>query len=354
MKYRSLYFKDKLRILDQVLLPTKIEYVECGSHLEVYSAIKNLKVRGAPAIGIAAAYGMALSIDNLVKANGCDVTNWDDALFALSAVADFLNEARPTAVNINWATSRMLRSVREWALTHAFDIVTLRKSMLEWAECICEEDVIACTEIGEFGAALIKNGMQILTHCNAGSLATAGLGTALAPLYIAHRNGKKFNVYVDETRPVLQGSRLTAWELHQSGLEPVLITDNCAAYLMSQKRIDMVIVGADRITKIGDVANKIGTYGLAVLCDYHKIPFYVAAPVSSFDMNIRNGQDIPIEIRDPAEVTTIAGQQLAPTGVFVYNPAFDITPAALITGIITDHGIINPVNEDKVEKCFAF
>jgi methylthioribose-1-phosphate isomerase len=355
MKYKTIYFKDgKLRLIDQTLLPSKVEYIECNTQFNVYEVICEMKVRGAPAIGIAAAYGMVLSLTGLIKPNGADPQNWDEVIEELERVRAFLNSSRPTAVNLKWATSRMLTFAKDAVQGWPFEISHLKKKLIEEADRICEEDADSCETIGRYGEPLIKDGMRILTHCNAGSLATYELGTALAPMYLAFKNGKKFNVYVDETRPLLQGARLTSWELQEAGLEPILITDNCAAKLMADEKIDLVIVGADRVAVNGDVANKIGTYGLAVLCKYHKIPFYVAAPASTFDFHTKQGCDIPIENRKDEEVTSIRGVQIAPNGVKVYNPAFDVTPAELITGIITDLGIISPVDEETVEKCFAY
>lgn len=355
MNYRTLYFRnDCLHILDQTLLPHRVEYVQCRNHYQVHRAISTMQVRGAPAIGIAAAYGMALASRDLLKPNGFVPRNGKEAKEELERVAALLNEARPTAVNLRWATNRMLVYASLRLDDGIYDDHKLYTHMCQGAEDIYEQDVQSCRCIGQIGHKLIRDGMQVLTHCNAGALAASEMGTALAPLYVAHSHGVRFNVYVDETRPFLQGSRLTAWELMESGLTPILITDSCAASIMRDGRVDLVIVGADRIARNGDVVNKIGTYSLAVLCHFHKIPFYVAAPESTFDMRLNEGVSIPIEKRSSAEVTHIAGSLVAPADVSVYNPAFDLTPNSLITGIITERAIIKPVNEQTIEKHFSF
>lgn len=353
MKYRSVYYKDgKLRILDQTLLPDKIEYIECSTHYAVCEAIKNMKVRGAPAIGIAAAYGMVLAADNIIKPNGQSPRTWQEAFSLMEDYATFLDNARPTAVNLHWATKKVLNYIKN-CIKHDFDLNVLSENALDQADKIYKNEIESCRLIGKFGCHLIKSGMQVLTHCNAGALATVEHGTALAPLYEAKSTGKNFTVYVDETRPLLQGARLTAWELMQNDISTTLITDNCAAKLMSDKRVDIVIVGADRISKSGDVANKIGTYGLAILCYHHHIPFYVAAPESTFDHNMVIGSNMAIEIRDQSEICKIKGINIAPEGISAYNPAFDVTPAKFISGIITNKGIISPVCESEITRTLA-
>ncbi len=311
---------DSLLILDQRRIPHKTEFLECRDHEEVAQAIKSMAVRGAPAIGIAAAYGVVLGVKKL-------------SLKDIDVIIDVLSKTRPTAVNLFWALERM----RERAKT-----ATSWEDLLEEAKKIHEEDVRANERMGEYGADLVPDNAGILTHCNAGALATGGFGTALGVIRSAVLKGKKVRVYADETRPVLQGARLTAWELMMDNIDVTLITDNMAGYLMSKGEIDLIIVGADRIAVNGDVANKIGTYSLAVLANHHGIPFYVAAPVSTIDINISSGKDIPIEERNPKEVVEIAGVRVAPEGVKVLNPAFDITPAELISAIITEKGVLRP------------
>lgn len=341
MKFKSVYWdQGKLCLLDQTLLPKEIKYINCSNHNEVAEAIKQLKVRGAPAIGIAAAYALVLASENLKTSN---IDTWEDAIDYLSTASEQIN-VRPTAVNLQFALHDLMGCIVKTSETVQFSLELLTNLLLNAANRIYESDKESCYKIGENGISLIKNGMQVLTYCNAGALATSELGTALAPLYLAHKKGINFNIYSCETRPLLQGSRLTSWELQQAGLNPILICDNMAASLMYQNRVDMVIVGADRIAKNGDTANKIGTYSLAILAKYHNIPFYVAAPKTTFDLNCQSGNKIEIELRDPSEI-------FSPEGVAVYNPAFDVTPNELITSIITDFGIINPVNEENIKKC---
>jgi methylthioribose-1-phosphate isomerase len=311
-----------LRLLDQTRLPAEIVYRECRDVEQVRAAICELAVRGAPAIGVSAAYGLVLAMQ---KPDG----DFERAVQRLIS-------SRPTAVNLAWAMERMTRRWQE------------RKSnpaawLLGEAHAIAAEDEAMCAAMGRHGAELIRDGMGVLTHCNTGALATAGLGTALAALFTAHQQGKRFAVFADETRPLLQGARLTAWELHQAGIDVTLICDSMAAQVMKEGRIQLVIVGADRITANGDTANKIGTYGVALLARAHGVPFFVAAPSSTFDLSLATGDAIPIEQRQPREVTHGLGKQTAPEGVKVYNPAFDVTPAHLIAGIITEKGVISPV-----------
>jgi methylthioribose-1-phosphate isomerase len=299
-----------------------------------------LRVRGAPAIGVAAAYGVVVGMQS----------HDDAATYAkrLREVADYLRTSRPTAVNLFWALERL-----EKIAAPMDEPKQTTARLLEEARAIEEEDRQMCRAIGRHGAELIQAHQGILTHCNAGGLATAGIGTALAVLYSAAEQGKQFHVFADETRPLLQGARLTAWELHQAGIDVTLICDSMAAQVMREGRVQLVIVGADRIAVNGDTANKIGTYGVAVLAKAHGIPFYVAAPSSTFDLQIHSGANIPIEQRDPREITHAFGKATSPDGVRVYNPAFDVTPAEFISGIITEAGLIRPVNEASIRGCVS-
>jgi len=328
-------WKDGLvRILDQSRLPDKVEFVDCRDYETVGIAIKELWVRGAPAIGITAAMGVALGAQ-AVKAE-----DFDAFRKAVWAIADHLAATRPTAVNLFWALDRMKRRLDS---LKAEPIPSIKQRLIAEAQAILEEDIAMNRAIGRHGAAVIGDGQTILTHCNAGALATGGYGTALGVVRAAWEAGKKIQVMAGETRPVLQGSRLTAWELMQDGIPVTLIADNMAGSLMRQGRIHVCVVGADRITANGDVANKIGTYSVAVLAHAHGIPFYVAAPSSTVDLAMASGDLIPIEQRDPQEVTHVRGKTaIAPDGVAVANPAFDVTPARLITGIITEKGIFAP------------
>jgi methylthioribose-1-phosphate isomerase len=329
-----------VRLIDQTLLPTQVVYRDCRTVEEVWEAIKVLRVRGAPAIGIAAAMGVIVGLQTLKNPT-------TELLRArLQEVADYLRTSRPTAVNLFWALDRMQR--RGLELLQRDPPAHVPRALLDEALAIEEEDRQMCRSIGRIGAPLIREGQGVLTHCNAGGLATADYGTALAVMFAAAEEGRRFAVFADETRPLLQGARLTAWELQQRGLDVTLICDNMAAQVMKEGRVHIVITGADRIAANGDAANKIGTYGVALLAKAHGVPFYVAAPSSTFDLSLTNGDAIPIEQRDPREVTHGLGKQIAPDGVKVYNPAFDVTPAALIEGIITEKGLIQPVTEEKV------
>lgn len=331
MKFRTiLYQNKKLKIIDQRLLPQRFVIRECRNLREVHHYIKTLALRGAPAIGVFAAYGLYIGIKDI------KTSNRKFFFRRLTANADYLKTARPTAVNLFWAVDRMKGVALE---NRRKAISQIKKVLLDEAKRIQAEDESMCERIGRNGARLIRSGDVILTHCNAGSLATAGMGTALAVIYQAKKEKKRIKVYVDETRPLLQGARLTAWELMKRKVEVTLICDNMAAALMRQGKIDKVIVGADRIARNGDFANKIGTYNLAVLAKVHNIPFYVAAPSSTFDSEIKDGSGIPIEERDPDEVRKIAGRYTAPKDVKVYNPAFDVTPNRLISVIITEKGV---------------
>jgi methylthioribose-1-phosphate isomerase len=321
-------------LIDQTKLPHDRAVVRCTTVGEVRAAIRGMVVRGAPAIGVTAAYGMALAARQSAAENASGLV--DD----LARAKETLDAARPTAVNLSWATSRMLRVARE--SSSDVSVAEIADRLLAEAHAIRDEDDRMCRSIGEHGAALLESGARVLTHCNAGGLATTGYGTALAPIRTAHDGGKDLHVLVDETRPFLQGARLTAWELGEAGIPLTLITDSMAAHFMGRGEVDCVIVGADRIVANGDVANKIGTYGLAVLAHAHAIPFYVAAPTSTIDMSLESGDDIPIEQRDPREVTHLGDQALAPEGVNAAHPAFDVTPHYLITAIITEHGVVEP------------
>ena len=322
-----------VRLLDQTRLPDEVVYLEICRLPELIDAIRRLAVRGAPAIGCAAALGMAAVAQDYREAAM-------PAFWArLETDGAALAAARPTAVNLAWAVRRVIGELRQAAPASPS---AARKILLTSGLAILSEDIGLCRAIGEHGMPLLRNGGSILTHCNAGALATADYGTALAPVYLAAEHGIRVKVYSDETRPLLQGSRLTAWELHQAGIEVCTICDNMAAEVMKEGRIDLVIVGADRIAANGDTANKIGTYGLAVLAGYHRIPFYVAAPYSTFDLSLANGCDIPIEERDPAEIGNFFGRRTAPEGIEFYNPAFDVTPHELISGFITERGILLP------------
>ncbi len=325
---------DTVCLIDQTKLPHTRAVVRCTTVEEVATAIRGMVVRGAPAIGVTAAYGMALA------ARSSAATERVSLLDELARAKKRLDAARPTAVNLSWATARMLRVARE--ADPVAPVPELAKRLLAEAHAIRDEDERMCRSIGEHGAALLGGAARVLTHCNAGGLATTGYGTALAPIKTAHEEGKKPRVLVDETRPFLQGSRLTAWELMEAGIPLTLITDNMAAHFMGRGEVDCIIVGADRIVANGDVANKIGTYGLGVLARAHAIPFYVAAPTSTVDMSLKSGDEIPIEQRDPREVTHLGDQNLAPEGVEAAHPAFDVTPHDLVTAIITEKGVIKP------------
>lgn len=317
LNFKTLEWRgNALRLIDQRELPRALSYFDCCETDDFIFAIKELIVRGAPAIGIAAAHAIALAAKRGEE---------------LIGTANLLKASRPTAVNLAWAVDRMLKV----AADTGNDFEKLEREAI----AIHSEDAAMCRKIGEYGSTLIKDGMNILTHCNAGALATGGIGTALGVIYTAYFSGKKVHVWVDETRPVLQGARLTAWELGRAGVPHTLICDNMAASLMAQGKIDCVIAGADRIAANVDIANKIGTYNLAVLCSYHKIPFYVAAPLSTFDPNCPSGNSIVIEQRSGSEVRTFNGVAFAPENVPVYNPAFDITPNTLITAIINESGV---------------
>jgi methylthioribose-1-phosphate isomerase len=324
----------KVIMLDQSRLPLEVVYVECGDYTKVAEGIKKLWIRGAPAIGIATAMGVALAAQETVAGNAVDF------MAKLEPVFNAFIATRPTAVNIQWAVAR-LRALLKGREDESVDM--LKTLLIDEARKILAEDVEVNKAIGRWGAQFIRDGDTILTHCNAGSLATGGYGTATAPMLVAMELGRKFQVIADETRPVLQGARLTSWELMQAGIPVTLIADSAAGALMKKGEIDLAIVGTDRTVRNGDVANKIGTYTVAVLCREHGIPFYVAAPLSSIDFSITSGDLIPIEERPSEEITHIFGTcRIAPDGVKVRNPAFDVTPAAYVTAIITEQGAFRP------------
>ena len=333
--------KEGVRILDQTLLPVKVKYIICRDYHEVADAIRTMKIRGAPAIGIAAAMGVALGI------KGIQTEDQDKFHNEFERICQEFLSTRPTAINLAWAINRMKSVV--WQ-DGGFSRSMTKESLIREANRILVEDIATNRLIGKHGEALIRSGQTILTHCNAGALATGGYGTALGIIRAAWDAGKKISVLADETRPALQGARLTAWELLQDNIPATLITDNMAGECMRRGMVDMVIVGADRITTRGDVANKIGTYALSVMARAHDIPFYVAAPVSTIDFDLDLGEDIPIEERDLEEVTHVNGQRIAPEGIRVFNPAFDVTPARLISAIITERGVMRPPYEDSIYK----
>lgn len=327
---------DELKLLDQRKLPLEIAYKSVSSYRDVAEAIKSMVVRGAPAIGIAAGYGMYFSASAWLKAHG-QSSDLHDLFSEMKVAAECLKRSRPTAVNLAWAVDKVIESCMS-----AGSVVEATDIALQQARHIEAEDLQMNRRMGLVGSRLIPDNSNILTHCNAGSLATGGYGTALGVIRAAWERGKNIHVFVDETRPLLQGSRLTSWELAQEGIPYTLITDSMAGYLMKLGKIHAVVVGADRISSNGDVANKIGTYSLAVLSHVHAIPFYVAAPYSTIDLSLLSGDDIIVEERDPSEVTCFRGTCLAPLGTKAYNPAFDITPFKYITGIITDRGMVYP------------
>ncbi|MDO8663037.1 MAG: S-methyl-5-thioribose-1-phosphate isomerase [Candidatus Omnitrophota bacterium] len=335
MKITTIEWKNnKIRLIDQTKLPHKLEYLDIDKLEDLWQAIKLLKVRGAPALGAAAALGVYLGIK--------DLKTKDPAVFnkELDRVSHYIAGSRPTARNLFWGIEKICSVARK---NKGKDLAALKKLLYEEACRIIENDKSSCRKIGEYGSRLIKDNDTVLTICNAGILATIDYGTALGVLYRAKEEGKKIKVFSCETRPLLQGARLTAWELNQKGVDVTVICDNMAATLMRQGKINKVIAGADRIAANGDTANKIGTYNLAVLSSYHKIPFYIAAPVSTFDLRAQSGKDIPIEERDPREVSELLFKRvIAPKGVKIFNPAFDVTPRNLISAIITDKGVIRP------------
>lgn len=334
-----------LSLLDQTLLPARVKYLRIRELPVVIDAIRRLAVRGAPAIGVAAAYGMVLGLREDAPATAAAFRR------SLARVKKRLAASRPTAVNLFWSLDRM--AARAGALAGGeYSFRELLRGLLDEACEIHEEDQRLCRAIGEHGGKLLRSGWSVLTHCNAGALATGGMGTALAVVYSAVETGKKIRVFADETRPLLQGARLTSWELREAGIDVTIACDNAAASLMSAGQVHCVVVGADRIAANGDVANKIGTYGVAVLAREHGIPFYVAAPSTTFDPHTANGDGIPIEQRAAAEVIDGFGVKTSPPGVDVYNPAFDVTPARYVTGFITEQGLLKPPYKRNIARLF--
>ena len=332
---------DELILLNQTKLPNEIEYINYNSVEGVYSSIKNMIVRGAPAIGVTAGYGMYFAAKKATE------NSFEDFYLEIKKGGNYLNSSRPTAVNLSWAVNRMLKKAKE---SKGMSIKDIKIALRNEAKTIHEEDIEICKAIGENLLTLLKDGMGILTHCNAGQLATSKYGTATAPMYLAKKKGWNLKVYSDETRPRLQGSTLTALELNMAGIDVTTITDNMAAVVMSEGKINAVIVGCDRIAANGDTANKIGTYGVSILAKYFNIPMYIAAPTPSIDLNTATGKDIPIEERDPKEVTCRFGVWTAPKDVKVYNPSFDVTENKNITAIVTEKGIVYPPFEENLYK----
>lgn len=340
---RTIEWKEgKVFLIDQRKLPLKFEIINCSTYQEVADAIKKMKIRGAPAIGVAAAFGMVLA------AYSSKAKNYERFIKDMEEAKDCLAHTRPTAVNLFWALDRTMKSITV-TTQRDVNLLKLKDIILREAKNIEQEDVEINKTMGRYGSLLIKDGDNILTHCNAGALATVDYGTALGVIRTAFEDGKKIHVYIDETRPILQGARLTAWELMQDKIPFTLITDNVAGFLMLKNKVNLVIVGADRIALNGDVVNKIGTYSLSVLARENSVPFYVTAPISTFDLSLKSGEDIPIEERDPKEVTHILGKQIAPTGVKVFNPAFDLTPNRYVEAIITEKGIIRKPYEKNIK-----
>lgn len=332
---------DKIRMIDQTKLPEDLVHLEISDIEVLAEAIKSLRIRGAPAIGIAGAFGVVLGMQNFAGED-------KETFFKqLKETSEYLNATRPTAVNLSWAIQRMNRVADE---TKDKPVVEIKNRLLKEAQTIWEEDREICRRLGKHGAKLLKDGFNVLTHCNTGALATADYGTAIGVVFAANEEGKKLHIYADETRPLLQGARLNVWELMNENIDVTLICDNTAAFVMQQKKIDCAIVGADRIAANGDTANKIGTYNVAVLCEKHGVPFYVAAPYSTIDFNLKNGSQIPIEERAAEEITHGFGRRTAPANTKVYSPAFDVTPNELIAGIITEEGVIEPPYELNLRK----
>ncbi len=334
----------KLRLIDQTRLPNELVWLELSELEDIWQAIKTLAVRGAPAIGVAAAGGLALAARRILA---LDFPEFYQKFCRCKA---YLASARPTAVNLGWALERLKRTALE---NKERSLTEVKAALIAEANAIRDEDIECCRSIGENGQPLLADFQAVLTHCNAGQLAAVQYGTALAPLYLARERGQNLRVFVDETRPLLQGARLTAWELQQAGLDVTLICDNMAATVLARGWVDAVIVGADRIAANGDVANKIGTSGLAILARHFKRPFYVAAPGSTIDLDCRNGKNIVIEEREPEEVCELwYSQRMAPDGINVFNPAFDVTPAELISGIITERGVVYPPYPENLSAMF--
>ena len=339
------YTGGKMIILDQTRLPKEEIYEEMQTREDVWDAIYKLKVRGAPAIGVAAAYGLCLAVRD------CPEEDMECFEMRLKEDAEYLATARPTAVNLSWALKRLVRHFEE---LRPKTVQQAKKELLLEARRIQEEDESACLAMGQYGLSLLRPGMGILTHCNAGALATSRYGTCLAPIYLGQEQGYDFYVFADETRPLLQGARLTAWELQKSGVDMTLICDNMAASVMAKGWIDAVVVGCDRMAANGDGANKIGTFGAAVLAKEHGIPFYMYVPTSTIDLNTPTGSNIQIELRSGEEISRMWYREpMAPKGIKTYNPAFDVTPARYITAVITEKGIVKPPYEENLPKLFA-
>lgn len=340
MEVKSIEWKDgKVVIIDQTKLPLEEVYLEITDYRELASAITQLKIRGAPAIGIAGAFGVCLGANEIRTEDNSEYSK------RIEVIIDELAATRPTAINLFWALGRM-RKIIDSNIGIKPDVI--KQKLLEESLRILNEDRETCRLMGEQGASLLKDGNTVLTHCNAGALATGGIGTALGVIFTAVKLGKKIKVFADETRPLLQGARLTTWELMKAGIEVTLICDNMAAWVMKQGLINCVMVGADRIAANGDTANKIGTYNLAVLAHYHQVPFYAVAPTSTFDLDLKSGNEIPIEQRSPEEVTEGYGMHTAPNKVLVYNPAFDVTPNELIQAIVCEKGVFHPPYQFQV------
>ncbi|MEX0680282.1 MAG: S-methyl-5-thioribose-1-phosphate isomerase [Balneolales bacterium] len=324
---------DHLRIIDQTYLPNREIFLDIYEVGRIWEAIKSMRIRGAPAIGLAAAYGLYLGVKDLRED---DLHEFETEVKRISV---YLASARPTAANLQWALDKMIRTAH--ALRHK-PITEIKNHLLNLAHSLLKEDKRVCADIGKHGQILIPDKADILTHCNTGSLATGQYGTALSVIYHAHMNNKNVHVWVDETRPLFQGSRLTSWELQRANIHHHIIADSAAGWVMQHKNVDMIIVGTDRVARNGDAANKIGTYSLAVLAKHHNIPFYIAAPLSSIDMNVKSGDSIPIEMRSEHELRKVGQYMTAPNQTPAYNPAFDITPYQLITAFITEKGVVKP------------
>ena len=340
---RTVYWEnDAVVMIDQKLLPQEEKYITCRDYNEVIAAINDLTVRGAPAIGVAAALGIALGALNL------NCRGREDFQESFTQICTQFSQSRPTARNLFWAIERMKKRQAE----STGSVADIKAALVAEACLITREDIAINRRIGRNGQILLRDGDRVLTHCNAGALATAGYGTALGVIRAAREEGKNLHVFVDETRPVLQGARLTAWEMQQENIPATLITDNMAGFLMQQRKVDLVIVGADRIAANGDVANKIGTYSIAVLAKENGVPFYVAAPLSTLDISLPNGDVIPIEERNDEEVLSFRGARTSPVGMAVYNPAFDITPHRYVTAIVTEAGIVRTPYAENIQKLF--
>ncbi|MFP4176002.1 MAG: S-methyl-5-thioribose-1-phosphate isomerase [Candidatus Brocadiia bacterium] len=333
-----------VELIDQTRLPVECEYIECRNKEDIWEAIRMLRIRGAPAIGIAAAMGLVLGLQE------SEAEDFPSFMEDLQRIKDYLETSRPTAVNLFWALERM-----ESTAVHNKERppAELHERLLQEAQQILQEDRETCRAIGRNGAELLPDGAAVLTHCNAGGLATADYGTALAVLFAAQEKGKEVSAFADETRPLLQGARLTTWELQEADIPVTLICDSMAPVVIREGRVDAVVVGADRIASNGDVANKIGTYGVSLAAREHGIPFYVAAPVSTFDMELDSGEDIPIEERDPEEITCWGDHRTAPENTDVYNPAFDVTPASHVMAIITERGVIKNPDSESIRSLVA-